>query len=230
MDLSMQRPILYRYENDVFIDKFFKNGKLLISTFHNYKSYPDNQIGDIFEGISETLETHVDKESLKLFAHSHSMTGENAYCFCTSTILDPALFGEFKRNSVFRITNAYCFMDEICKALKLSEVLSGHCEYLRLRIPKQKIANIGIGFVPTNNLESSETFPIANLYDNNEMLFIKRIKYQLQCEYRMIWKTDHTVKDPIEIDCHKASQFCEMISEDELNDVKSQLAQARKDR
>ena len=76
----------------------------------NYKKYKDNQLGDSLEGQSMNfLNSQKDNKHVGLY----TTVGQNAYCFCTSTMLDENLKNTFSRNSVFKINDPLNFMLEI---------------------------------------------------------------------------------------------------------------------
>lgn len=128
-------PYLYRYEDRKFIDSFFERGQLLISSFKQYKTYKDNQLGDNQEGQSMNVGTTDHDKQLMTF----TTVGHNDFCFCTSTILDKKLFTTFKRDFVFRIKDPINFILEINRSLlRVREVLHGNCIYLNQRILKEK--------------------------------------------------------------------------------------------
>jgi hypothetical protein len=225
VNFNYQYPYLYRYEDDIYIDQFFDTGKILISAFHVYKSYDDNQLGDPEEGRTKDFQAAVDSNLMKSFVIGHSEAGNNAYCFCTSTILDPKLFRVFKRNSVFRITDLAGFGTEIYKSIKeaTQEILFGNCDYLYERILRGRLGMIGLHFEPTeNNIKGSDFFSMSLF--GNKLLFVKLIKYQSQCEYRILWQIEKDVNSSVILDCPEATKFCEKISNEEMEEVLRQLA------
>src|SRR5690349_11959029 len=106
-------PFLYRYENANYIDDFFETGSLFISSFHNYRRYQDNQLGDKGEGSATTF--GISDKNLTIVADV--TLGMNDYSFCTSTVLDKSLLTTFSRDSVFRIKDPIGLIIEITRSL-----------------------------------------------------------------------------------------------------------------
>ncbi len=120
-------PYLYRYENESYIEGFFNDGDLLISSFQQYKKYTDNQLGDKTEGSTMNFGNTENNMTIG----SYTTLGFNDYCFCTSTILDKELFSTFSRDSVFRIKDPMNFILEVTRSInRVIEVLVGNCIYL----------------------------------------------------------------------------------------------------
>jgi len=199
-------PYLYRYENKVFIDKFFESGELYVSCFQTYKNYSDNKLGDIEEGINVSFGNYTNQKSVAIL----SLAGFNSYCFCTSTILSKKLLEEFKRDSVFRIREPLLFMNEILKSLnRVITVLHGNCIYKKDRFFVTDVSfDLNIASVQTFDDLSKTTGPLLTF----ERYFLKGIEYQQQTEYRIIFETDRPVNDGILINCPEAIKYCEKLN------------------
>jgi hypothetical protein len=206
-------PFLYRYENQNFIDHFFETGELMISCFSQYIKHPDNELGDSGEG---SVVSHVHSDSASIF--SVYAVGSNAYTFCLSTILSKTLIEKFSRNSVFMIKDVVGFMHEIQRSIpRVNEMLLGNCIYApdrTLSIKKEFTINDieTDGGSPTFSLDK-----ILSINNDPEAFFIKKLKYQHQNEYRLIWNTDRLVKEPLIINCPEAIKYCEKIDLNKIN-------------
>lgn len=206
-------PYLYRYENENHIDDFFSKGSLLLSSFLNYRSYEDNELGDKIEGHSLNITTGTDDKSIG----TYSIAGNSAYCFCTSTILDEELKKSFKRNSAFRIVDPINFVLEINRSLnRVHQVLFGNCIYLDQKILTERVpSQISIEQFKDDKepdkISLDKLLQASNLTNSPDSYFLKTLKYQHQSEYRMIWLTDREVKESLIIDCMEAAKYCERI-------------------
>lgn len=205
-------PYLYRYENQEFINRFFETGEILISSFYQYSRYTDNQLGDKSEGSA--VNHGSTKDGKTVFAVTSF--GHNAYCFCTSTLLQKDLFEVFKRNSAFRIKDPINFILQIEKSLtRVTEVLYGNCIYLPKRILSKEIGELDLEKMRindgSNNLSMDLMFQKVGELAGPEQLFLKNISYQQQSEYRLLWLTDVTIDNPIILKCPEAVKFCEKI-------------------
>ncbi|MES2728331.1 MAG: hypothetical protein V4643_14580 [Bacteroidota bacterium] len=210
-------PFLYRYENQNHIDKFFETGDIYISSFHNYKKYEDNELGDKNEGGSMDFGKTDDGKSI----FAYSTVGKNDYSFCTSTVLDKALLTKFSRDSVFRIIDPINFMLQIKRSLlRVQQVIHGNCIYVNNRILTRNLPGVTIdsmsneeGSVPFDKL-----YALTSLATGFDSYFLKEKKYQYQSEYRILWQTDRIVEEGIVINCPEARQYCEKIEKTELED------------
>jgi hypothetical protein len=205
-------PYLYRYENQEFIDKFFETGEILISSFHQYKKYEDNQLGDKSEGSTFNVGHTSNNKTVSTF----TTVGMNSYCFCTSTLLDKKLFKVFSRNAVFVIKDPINFILQIEKSLsRITEVLYGNCIYIDKKMLIKQLPAVELEKLQDDNdptkISSAKLMATLAQLDGPEQFFIKKINYQAQSEYRLIWNCDRTVTDPILIKCPEAIQFCEKI-------------------
>jgi hypothetical protein len=203
-------PFLYRYENQKYIDIFFENGELFISSFHNYKKYKDNELGDIDEGKSMNFA----KSDNDLTLGSYVTTGMNEYSFCTSTILDESLFNTFSRNSVFRIKDPLNFILEITRSLqRVHQVMHGQCLYLDQRMLTKNVSGVNMESLKSKEggISFEKLIQVSNYVQGLDAYFLKQKKYQHQSEYRILWQTDREVKNGIVIYCPEAIQYCEKV-------------------
>lgn len=217
---NYQYPYLYRYEDQRYIDLFFETGKILISSFHVYKSYQDNQLGDENEGRTKIFEQATDVPLLKSFVRGYSQAGNNHYCFCTSTVLDSRLFHTFSRDSVFRIKEMTGFAVAVMQAIEdaTGEILFGNCDYLYERIVKDRVGAFALEFGADDAAIEPLQFFSMDVF-GNKLLFAKLIEYQSQAEYRILWPTTQTVNASIVLECPEAIRYCEKVSEEELQEV-----------
>ncbi len=210
-------PYLYRYENQEYIDKFFEKGEILISSFHQYSQYKDNQLGDTAEGSSFST---ANSQSNDYSFGALTSVGHNSYCFCTSTVMSKELFGIFKRNSVFRIKDPINFMLEIERSLtRVRELLHGNCIYLNERIIEKQVPHFSLDTFKhdeSDNMSMEKMMGAVQSINGPEQFFLKLLKHQKQSEYRILWNTDREVKEPLIITCPEARQFCEQVEVEKL--------------
>jgi len=204
---------LYRYENQEHIDKFFDTGELLISSFHQYSQYKDNQLGDGSEGSSFSTAT---SQSNDLSFGAVSSVGHQSYCFCTSTVMDKDLFKTFGRNSVFRIKDPINFILEVERSLtRVREVLQGNCIYLDKRIISKQVPNFTMDTFKhdehSDSMSMDKMMGAIQAINGPEQYFLKLLNHQKQSEYRILWNTDREVKEPLVITCPEAIKFCEKV-------------------
>lgn len=205
-------PYLYRYEDQKWIDHFFETGEILLSNFKQYSKYEDNQLGDKSEGSSINFGLTENQHTIV----SVTSSGTDCYCFCTSTQLSKDLLNTFKRNSVFRIKDPINFLMQIEIALNTTkEVLYGNCIYLDKRTITKNVENLDLeemknpdGKTLSMDKMMQRAFDIGGL----EQLFLKRLIHQEQNEYRLLWRMEKEIEDPIIIKCPEAIKFCEKVT------------------
>ena len=209
-------PYLYRYENQTYIDEFFEKGDLYLSSFKQYKAYNDNELGDKSEGRTMNFGHSENDKTIGTM----TTVGFNDYCFCTSTILDKGLAKRFKRDSAFRIKDPINFILEINRSLtRVREVLYGNCIYLtrkiiQKRIPEVELENLKDDQQP-DKISFEKLMEVTAPIHGPEAYFIKKIDFQHQNEYRIIWKTDRPVDKGIIINCPEAAVYCEKVEVEE---------------
>lgn len=204
-------PYLYRYENKIWIDDFFETGNIKLSSFKNYKKHPDNQLGDNEEGNSMNI---VSGNNDKMIG-TYTTVGDNEYCFCTSTVLDDKLKSTFNRDSVFRIFDPLNFMLEITRSLtRVEGVIFGNCVYLNQRIISSQIQK-SIGISELKDDKDPDKISFEKMMEasapslSRHRFFLKHIKYQEQCEYRLLWTVDNAFEEGIVLNCPEARKFCD---------------------
>ncbi len=206
-------PSVYRYMDKKYINKFFKTGKLRLSSFNTYKKY-DNQVkGDKSEGMNIAVATSK-KDNKTMFAVVG--VGSNAYSLCASTIHSKGLMKKFDSDGVFRIKDSQSFGIAIAnKMTGFVEGLQGHCVYVNERRTNKEIENLSLDEMKISpdkkELDFGKLHQKVNEINSIDSFFMKPKKYQYQSEYRFIWLVQGNKNDFLEIECKEAIQFCEKI-------------------
>jgi hypothetical protein len=196
--VTSKPPMLYRYENKNHVEQFFDDGTLKISTFKNYRSYEDNELGDKFEGHPYMIHDLPDNKQ----EGAVLIVGNNSYSFAVSTQLNKVLMKTFTRNWVFNIFDPINFMIEVEKQLThVERILHGNCIYVKDGMFRDKRNAPFQGFL------------------EYEGYFLKRLKYSPQCEYRMIWSTLHQANNDLYLKVPEARKYCRFIDEADFEDL-----------
>jgi len=206
-------PYLYRYEDKKYIDDFFENGNLFISSFQNYKKYKDNELGDVDEGTSFNVANIADDKQIT----TYTTIDNNNYTFCTSTIYEKKLLDKFSRNSVFRIADPLNFILELTRSIqRVQGVLHGNCIYVDNRIIQKKYPQIDESLLinQQGELNMNNAKIISDEIQGVDAFFFKKKNYQEQSEYRIIWQTDREISGGIIIKCPEAVKYCQRIEFD----------------
>jgi len=213
--INLSLPITYRYMDQRFIDQFFENGILRISSFRKYKTYPDEIRGDKSEG-GGSYETKT-KEGTQFLLMTN--TGESEYMLCSSLIQNEDLKKKFSVNSYFKIIKPLEFSAAISNSIPgCTQSFLGFCNYQDYRIIKKKIHDFSIneftdekGSIIIGGPKMSQR--TNEIMENGiELMFLKESKYQTQAEFRFIWSINsqfYRIKEHFDIECKEAIQFCE---------------------
>lgn len=193
-------------ENE-YLDDFFENGNIFISSFENFKSYDDEMQGDISEG--QSLIGGFDKEGNG--NHIFYEGGVQAFILCTTNILSEAVIKDFNGVGAVKINNSVLFAREIAKKLPfVSTGIEGDCIYVDSKV--QHLAG-----------EQNELFQKINFADPRMIhqkvtalssgveLFMKYKKYEHQQEHRLAWFSEKKIKRGIVVNCTEAIEHCEKI-------------------
>ena len=199
--------------DQVYIEEFFRTGKLRLSSFSSYKKYEDQVRGDKNEGMNIAIATNK-KNNMTMYAVVG--VGSNAYSLCCSTINSPELMNSFNSNGVFRIVDSQSFgMAIALKIPSFLEGMQGHCIYVNARTSKKEIESLSLAEMKINSegneLDMNKMAHKIREINPIDSFFMKPIHYQYQSEYRFIWSTQEKTNDYIEIECKEAIQYCELV-------------------
>jgi len=204
--------------DEKYIDLFFEQGTLRISSFKKFIQYPDEIRGDKSEG-SGTYETN-SNEGLQYLLLTN--TGSNAYMFCTSLIASGEIKSQFEVNSYFRINNPLEFSAAILNAIAGStQAFLGFCNYQDHRIVKKQIEGFSVHDFTDEKGELIIGGQMMNQRNNEimgngiDLMFLKENKYQSQAEFRFVWTINnqfYEMHEYLDIECKEAVQFCERVT------------------
>jgi len=215
-DLSwtLMPPVVYRYMDQQWVDKFFETGELMLTSFARCSQHRDEQRADEFEGMALV----VGRGPGDLRFESQVRMGADFYLLCTSVRGDKSLMQEFECDGFFRINDTFGFALAIAKKLGgFLRGFEGMCNYTdRLVIEKPIPAGLTALFDGSTpavlERQAAAVMQIAGV----DALLAKRTAYANQLEYRLLWNVDHDVTDSIVVRCPEAVQFCEKITGGDL--------------
>lgn len=211
-------PMVFRYLEKQWIDLFFNEGKLRLSSFNKFRNHTDEQRGDKEEGSNIIIGAGKEK-------HFYAMvkTGIDAFVLSTSLLYSKSLFEEFKVDSSFIIERPFEFMQGVSNHIPdFKGINFGPCLYKPNHLVKRQLPGFDLNTLKSeddpNNLDMNKMFATSNLAGGNDVLFIKTLKFSHQHEYRILWHSDlHDLPDYIDIIAPEIVQYCRKIeSENEL--------------
>jgi hypothetical protein len=128
---QVKTPTVYRYLEQEYIDKFFEEGIIQLSSFAQFAEHEDEARNDSDEGVNIMTVEGDDRCIISVGA-----AGMDAYVFCGSTIASESLMKEFGVDGYFKINDTRSFAKEIAKSLEKSDDIKrvkkgveGFCEY-----------------------------------------------------------------------------------------------------
>lgn len=206
-------PEVFRYEDSRWIDEFFNEGKLRLSSFAKFAKYDDEQRGDPKEGSGLSL-GHGGGKTVGI-AHSQ---GQDAYVFCGSLIPNHDIRCAMKRDSAFAIQDPLSFAVEIARQLPgFRGSMQGNCIYRPNTIINREFSvDIEKYKLPDGTIDMQMIFDAGAALGGPERLLLKTKRYELQREYRFLWFVDKVRGEHLDIECPNAVQYCRRVELSEL--------------
>lgn len=217
--IDIYLPNIYRYMDKEYVDLFFNEGKLRLSSFKKFHQYQDEIRGNKNEGKGAI--TGIGNSGFQFNVMSD--VGKEAYILCGSLLESEQIKKDFDCDSCFRIVRPVEFSVAISNALiGFARSFQGFCNYRSTRILKKAIEGLDIkdftgpeGTIIIGGKKGNQR--INEILGNGiDLMFLKEDKYQSQSEYRFIWTINtkfYPVHEYIEIDCKEAIQFCERVQD-----------------
>jgi hypothetical protein len=205
-------PSVIRYEDIRWIDEFFQTGRIRLSSFKQFASYPDEHRGDVSEGNAVSLGQSGDNWSA--IAHGQ---GFNSAVLSCSHRLDHKLKAAFGRDSAFEITNTFKFAFEISRQLHGFRLgLEGSCIYRSERtIDRAVDLDLEKYRRPDGTFDMQYLADASNALGGPELLLLKQKRYEDQQEYRLLWELDELNSSYVDVVAPKAVQHCRRVQDEE---------------
>lgn len=204
------RPRVYRWLEKKYVDAFFEDGTLRLSSFSQFSKHGDELRKDSEEGSGVREAT-----GHGLTVIMSSARGRDCYVLCGSTM---------HTNEIAQSLNQYdaCFVIDdtvqfaMAVALKLPFVggVEGAVIYKDSTVISRSFGGMNYDELVAPYRLSDGTFDMKMIADLGnrlggvEELFIKNSRFANQFEYRFLWCTGSTVPDHIDVKVPEARQFC----------------------
>lgn len=205
---SVRLPTLVRQMQTQYVDAFFKDGSLRLSSFESFRKHPDERRRDSQEGL---VAMHVDTPTGP-FSILASI-GQEAYIVCASTVEVPISDDQASSVSAFRILDTMKFADAVSRQIMgFVGGVEGLCAY-RTNTMIRKSDTMPIN-PPTDGSKAEEWFHAMNQQTGRlimDAFFMKHISFSHESEYRFIWFAEGARRKYLGIKCPAAIQFCERI-------------------
>ncbi|WP_371569761.1 hypothetical protein [Flavobacterium frigidarium] len=190
-----------------YIEDFFVNGNIYLSSFKNFKKYEDEMQGDRTEGHN-LVGGFNGKDSSQYVSYEG---GVNAYVLCATSSLNENVIKDFKGVGAIKIKDSVNFGKEIARKLPFVKTgIEGDCIY-------------GDSKVQTLENEQNKVFqdidfknPVLIKEELSQItlgveMFMKHNKYKHQQEHRLLWLSEVQIDSGVVIHCPEAIKYCDKI-------------------
>ena len=191
-----------------FVNDFFRDGSIRISSFESFRKHPDEARRDSQEGhVAMIVNTPSGPFNIL------GSNGQEAYVLCASTVEKIDGVQEDGEVSAFRILDPTKFADVVSRQIPgFVGGVEGLCAYREnTMITKSDLRAI---IPPASQADAEAWFHEQNHHTGKlviDAFFMKHISFSHESEYRFIWFADGSRKEYLDIKCPTAVQFCERI-------------------
>jgi hypothetical protein len=205
-------PVLFRYLEQEYIDAFFRDGSLRLSSFKQFAKHKDEARNDWGEGKFVFEITHE-----KTMMSGIALFGSEAYALSASLVESPDLMNIFGYNGYFKINDPAGFGIAIASQLAgFSRGFQGPCFYSDSRPLKYASEKPVLEPWPETEEEKEkwgdESRQMMHEETKLDPYFVKATRYASQNEYRLLWCISGNVDNYIDIKCPEAIRFCTKIT------------------
>ncbi|MEI6452600.1 MAG: hypothetical protein WCP98_21970, partial [Actinomycetes bacterium] len=121
-------PAVFRYLKSEYVEAFWADGSLRLSSFAQFATHADEQRHDASEGSASVICRTDDGGGQTIAARA--VLGQNAYVLCGGTHHDPRLMKAFDCDSYIRIENPIAFGQAVARRISgFSGGAEGLCLY-----------------------------------------------------------------------------------------------------
>jgi len=199
--------LLTRQLKAEFVDAFFRDGTLRLSSFEVFRRHPDELRRDPQEGlVAMEIKAPNGKTSIL------GANGQEAYVMSASTV--ETVLPPDGSIAAFRILDTLDFANAISGQIPgFLGGTEGLCSYRDNTMLKKKDSRI---MPPPDGVDPEKWFEEQKRYIGRHTIdafFVKESRFSQEAEYRFIWFASGSHKDYLDIKCPAALQFCEHACE-----------------
>lgn len=217
--INFYNPTLYRYLPKKYVDEFFEEGKIRLSSFAKFKELKDEQKGDSNEGNSVLWGISEEQSVMAVTSHGH-----DAFVLCGSLILNKEVMADFQADDCIVISDPAKFAMSIANCIpEIRGILLGPCRYQKDKTLQRRMGNFRIEDLRVSSndqsIDMNKIFQLSSQVGGDNVFFTKVEKYAPQHEFRFLWFTwDSIASSDIYIVCPEATKFCRRLSNLDLID------------
>jgi len=204
------RPVVFRYLERCYVDRFFETGELRLSSFATFATHKDEHRQDS-EGKNLIVGRGPNSTTYAVVEH-----GSDALVLCGSASRNPKLFRTFNTDAAIQIFNTTGFGQAVAsKIAALKFGLEGHCYYTNFAI-ETKVDDHLLRGVQSGQYSINTLLAAINTVAGTGVYFRKRLRYRRQHEYRWVWVGSSPAPATLTIEVPEARRFCLPAYRDEL--------------
>jgi hypothetical protein len=204
-------PTLFRYLPSRYVDAFFEDGSLRLSSFAEFKRHKDEERLDPKEGEVSFFHTTEERGGQTLFARMNH--GHDAYVVSAAMRHDKELMRSFGCDSYIRINDPTQFGTLVAQHIPgFRAGAEGPCLYQGMKIMQRDLGYLDSARLsdPKNPDQEDEKVVerLVNEQTKHYPLFMKDQRYAHQVEYRLLWITFSDVEGFLDIKVPEAIPLC----------------------
>lgn len=209
------RPRVFRYMPQKYVDAFFADGALRLSSFAQFAKHADEERKDAAEG--KGVRAGLGQNATVMLA---SAVGDDFYVLCGSLVYSEKMQGMFEgADGSFVIDDTVGFAGAIARALPgFKGGMEGPAIYqdsttiYRDMGPKTLEELVEAHKRPDNTIDMDLIRQLHTQVGGAEEFFTKHSRYADQAEYRLLWGVDGCAQDFIDIKVPAARNFCRKLT------------------
>ncbi len=222
---SKTRPVSgrskYRYMESRYVDDFFSNGTLRLTTYDECRKHEDQSRRDSREGKANFYFPHANHAIAGIQG-----VGRQSYMLCTSSTLSDEILSRFQADAWIEIFDPQGFAEAMSHAiLGFTQLQMAPCRYAIKRSIEQRTiqpilpdptqlvlaAQSGIAGSVEAAFEAMNR-QMGERLDallGDQTYFIKEeYPFSVEDEFRFVWTVDHEVIAPTVFKCMEAANYC----------------------
>jgi hypothetical protein len=209
------RPRLYRHLEAKYVEGFFNDGSLRLSSFARFAQHPDERLRDTAEGIGSRF--GIGSQATIAMVGGR---GTDCYVLCATLHNTEGVRKQFGHSDAcIAIDNILGFANAV--SLKLPFFTQGFEGPVIYQDNTTIYKNIGATSAeelieryknPDGTLRMEMLQDMAGRMGVIEEYFIKHSRHAQECEYRLLWATGQTAEPFIDIKVPDARQFCRHVT------------------
>lgn len=205
-------PNVFRFLSSRYVDAFFQDASLQLSSFKQFSKHTDEQRMDADEGLIYFVHRTNQGEGQTLIAKSRH--GQAAYVLCGSIRYSEEAIQPFHADSYIRINETLPFGLAVARQIPgCTAGYEGLCLYQEKRLVERDLGSLDLSrFENTGNDKEKQkelnAFILSQVGHLRYFLKHRHRSFAHQCEYRFVWLTNSRVEDVLNIRVPEARRYC----------------------